>query len=275
MIGNIVYHVLFFFSYSRTKRQDRYLGFDPRPSDCQAVDTDGFLRDLQSLPKPTMWEQLLFFSYKDYELEASRRIVLHLQVAALMANMKDILCWAPNSALSTSCGLHVDGTEEQSECKLWHELRGLRVTGSTFKDVALKPERVAAKLWKEKADLSRVKSIRWGRDKESVGREEYEKKTGAKVTTCGLFVSKENPLFGASPDGLVQDCHGKRGVLEVKCPFSLREHDLTKIQKSNLPSSNFLCLTDKILSLKRTHSYFFQIQLAMYVTGLDFTDFVV
>ena len=68
--------------------------------------------------------------------------------------------------LSTSAGIHVTGTENQNDSELWHSLRFLRITGSTFKEYSSNPEKMAAALWKPKQDLSRVKSIQWGRERE-------------------------------------------------------------------------------------------------------------
>ena len=43
------------------------------------------------------------------------------------------------------------------------------------------------------------------------------------VTPAGLWVNPKAPHLGASPDGLIFcSCCGS-GVLEVKCPYSVRE----------------------------------------------------
>ena len=68
-------------------------------------------------------------------------------------------------------------------------------------------------LWKEKPNLENVKSIQWGNKNESVAREEYEKIYNCQVQEVGLFISKANPLVGASPDGLLEN---GRGLLEIK-----------------------------------------------------------
>jgi hypothetical protein len=79
-----------FFSYSKKRKQDRYLNFDPRPDHAASstADSDSFLRDLQaSLSKTTMWERLLSFSYDDYELHANKRLVLQMQVQSLVSHL--------------------------------------------------------------------------------------------------------------------------------------------------------------------------------------------
>ena len=46
------------------------------------------------------------------------------------------------------------------------------------------------------------------------------RKTSAAVLKCGLVISKDMPMFAATPDGKVIDFGGSEpfGILEVKCP---------------------------------------------------------
>jgi hypothetical protein len=130
---------------------------------------------------------------------------------------------------------------------------------------------MAAMLWKPKTDLSFIPSIKWGQDHEDEARQQYEQDTRCKVDQGGLFVSRKNPIFAVSPDGLIQ-C--SKGMLEIKCPWSLKDTDVNSM--TTVASSQFFTCDKKgKLSLKRTHGYYFQIQLGMYVTGCDFTDFVI
>jgi hypothetical protein len=168
-------------------------------------------------------------------------------------------------------GLHVSGTEGQADSNLWHDLRRLRITGLTFKDYCNNPSKMARELWKERADLSHIKSIRWGQENEAVAREEYEEMTRSRVRCCGLFVSKEKLLFAASPNGLFDS---GLELLEIKCPFSLRNDNLHHLNMSRVPSSVFFTFENGNLRVKRAHSYFFQVQLTMYCTGCLYTDFV-
>jgi hypothetical protein len=55
------------------------MNFDPRtksPSSSLTKQKDSFVRQVQSLPQPTMWGKLLGFSYEDYDLMPERRGVL-------------------------------------------------------------------------------------------------------------------------------------------------------------------------------------------------------
>ena len=70
-----------------------------------------------------------------------------------------------------------------------------------------------------------------------------------KFDECGLFLDKDNPCIGASPDGIVTcSCHGK-SCLEVKCPLSIT-HTTPQDPKSNLA---YLSSIDGQLKLNKNH----------------------
>ena len=69
-------------------------------------------------------------------------------------------------------------------------------------------------------------------------------------------------------DGLIDN---GRGLLEIKCPYSLKDSDL----KSETRGGSFYNVSNGKLILRRSHSYFFQIQCQMYVTGARYTDFFI
>ena len=82
-----------------------------------------------------------------------------------------------------------------------------------------------------------------------------------------LFISKSNPLFGASPDGMFND---GEGILEIKCPYSLRN-----TEKKDVKDGHFYTCDGTQLNLRHSHTYFFQVQLQMFVTGAKYTDFFI
>ena len=187
----------------------------------------------------------------------------------MMAGMRNQVEFYRVDPLSTPSGVHVFGTEEQadSDSLLWSQMRSLRITGTTFKDYSSNPKNMATKLWSEKRDLGHLRAIKWGRENEKNARKDYELKTGLGVTCVGMFISQACPIFAASPDGLVQVVDGSV-LLEIKCPFSLKDKQL------KLGEDNCIFL-DKNLSLKRSHQYYYQVQLGMFVTGCRETHFVV
>ena len=84
------------------------------------------------------------------------------------------------------------------------------------------------------------------------------------ITRCGLVVSETHPWLAVSPDGLVESPSNRLGIVEIKCPYSCRAG-----------KSFFLFKKDEQLALRRSHRYYYQVQLQMAVTGRQWTDFVV
>ena len=92
--------------------------------------------------------------------------------------------------------------------------------------------------------------------------------TDSVCQASGLFLSIEYPMFGASPDGLVQcTCCGE-GLVEIKCPYTLRE-------SSDLGQLAWMCLVNDIYCLSRSHRHYFQVQMKLFVTNKMYCDFVV
>ena len=118
-------------------------------------------------------------------------------------------------------------------------------------------------------------SVKWGRDHEPAARKKYilvKKAAGHKisVTETGLYVQKDIPFLGASPDGLVND-DDQKGVLEVKCPFKYRFSKIAEGTKD----PQFCCkLNGDKIQLKQNHNYFYQVQAQMALTNTQWCDFV-
>ena len=66
--------------------------------------------------------------------------------------------------------------------------------------------------------LENNKTISWGLVHEDEAIKQYKRESGRDVYAVGLWLS-ECGMLGCSPDGLI----GSDGVIEVKCPFSLKE----------------------------------------------------
>ena len=89
-----------------------------------------------------------------------------------------------------------------------------------------------------------------GQEMESEARQFYEISTGKEVKQVGFCVNEE-PVFGCSPDGLVDG----NGLIEIKAP--LVETHVGYLLKNELPSE-----------------YFSQIQGQLLVTGRKYCDFL-
>ncbi|CAG4940628.1 unnamed protein product [Parnassius apollo] len=153
-------------------------------------------------------------------------------------------------------------TKNQTKTKLWHTERSFRVTASRVGEIC----KFTAKKDQEKYAQSLIcnkkivsTALEWGKSMETTAIEAYEGKTGKKVERCGLYVSVQYPFIGASPDGLI----GDNKILEVKCPYSIKDE--------MIGSNNYFHL-EHDLQLKETSNYYYQIQTQLLVTGRDCCD---
>lgn len=98
-----------------------------------------------------------------------------------------------------------------------------------------------------------------------------ENEDGVAVFPSGFVASVEEPWLGASPDAIVDLL--TNGIVEVKCPFVCRECTLEEVANGSKP----FCVqsTPDGLVLDRSHSYFHQVQVQLFVCKAKFCDFVV
>ena len=167
-------------------------------------------------------------------------------------------------------------TQLQSESLLWFQHRCGHLTASKF----LPPGRTKVESPSQSLidDVLQNKpppktaALSWGIECEEVARKQYEELAKARHTSfmlqkTGLHVNPLYPHLGASPDGLVTcSCCGD-GVLEIKCPYSLRHTAPDQ-------SSGYLIPTIEGLKLSTTHRYFYQIQGQLAICNKMYCDFV-
>ena len=165
-------------------------------------------------------------------------------------------------------------TRKQAKSKSWFRYRAGRITASNMKAACrTNPDSPSKSLinsicYPESVSFS-TKATTWGCEHENVAREKYhsfntENHHKFRLDPSGLHIHPSYPHLGATPDGLVScDCCGQ-GVLEIKCPYSVK--DATK--------HDCLTHTSVGLTLSKTHSYYFQIQSQIFICQKEFCDFV-
>ena len=153
--------------------------------------------------------------------------------------------------------------EQRSE--LWHEARCGRVTGTRFKALMAGEStatykdlvtNIACEIITGKQEENYVSAdMEKGIELEPVARNLYEELFGIKVAQIGLIIPDEDNRFhewiGVSLDGLLPD----KGDLEIKCP-KFKTH-LGYIEDNRLPAE-----------------YRHQVQGQLFVTGLEYCDFI-
>ncbi|GFR97011.1 interference hedgehog-like Protein [Elysia marginata] len=160
-------------------------------------------------------------------------------------------------------------TKGQQQNKAWMEARKGRLTASNFGFV-LSAKRVTPALIQRVlgAKQTEVAAMAWGTTHEKDAIHCFTAKTGLNVEETGVWLDKCG-FLGASPDGLVgHDC-----VLEVKCPYSHRDHTIEDCLKD---PKFYLTKSDTSgLSIKTSHNYWHQVQGQIHLTGRVFCFFVV
>lgn len=108
----------------------------------------------------------------------------------------------------------------------------------------------------------------WGCEHESSARIAYirlmeSNHTAFSYKESGLVVSLTHPFIGASPDGVVHcECYG-HGVIEIKCPYCIKDED----------PGTASCLLNENLSEK--HAYFYQVQTQLFTSSAGYADFII
>ncbi|XP_043189745.1 uncharacterized protein LOC122363942 [Amphibalanus amphitrite] len=165
-------------------------------------------------------------------------------------------------------------TVAQSQSAVWKGHRHGRLTASVFGEVVhhVRGGRKSSSLVDKvicPPKLLRTEAVQWGIRHEDAAVEAALETiklvhTGLKVRRSGLWVCSKAPYLAASPDGILScDCCGET-LLEVKCPFSVR---------NGVPQeASFL---DENLMLKDDHKYMYQLQGQMMVTGMQCVFFCV
>ena len=142
----------------------------------------------------------------------------------------------------------------------WFAARKNRITGSAVGAILglspySTPDDVMRRMVREKFDapseFTGNVATEWGVANEAGAIKEYEMETGVTVKPAGFYTHMH--WLGASPDGLV----GEEGLIEVKCPYSLRH------EKSPVPF--------KPLALQM--HYYAQIQIQLFITGRPWCHF--
>lgn len=169
----------------------------------------------------------------------------------------------------------------------WYVERRVRLTASTcHKVVNLKSDSAIAnflnkQLWN--SETVKCAALSYGIENENNARQSYQRLKNSdrlRVIETGLWSSNVHPELACSPDGLVLDLDEKSlyGIVEIKCPKVLENKKISDFDNVlNAKQLKKFCLEkiDDEIIIKTNHSYYYQMQMQMGVTGLKFCDFVV
>ncbi|XP_070575137.1 uncharacterized protein [Ptychodera flava] len=175
----------------------------------------------------------------------------------------------------------------QSENELWFYARKGRITASKFYNIFTKVNTLKDNASKRSKDVSTLidaimsdnapdlPALKYGRNMECEAKQKYlqlrKHHKDLQTNNCGLFLDKDKPYIGASPDLLVYCSCCEYGLVECKCPYKIRHTEPSNVNLDYItfePQSN-------TYKLKRNHSYYAQVQGQMAITQRPWCDFLV
>lgn len=185
------------------------------------------------------------------------------------------------SVSDSVCAAVEKRTRGQSASRLWSLYRTGRVTASVLGAVChTNLEKPAASLVNKicypSKQVLRVPAVEYGRRNERKALAKYKSlfkaaHEDAIFKEAGLFIVKEHLFLAATPDLLVEcSCCGP-AVVEVKCPWTVRDTSLADLYKD--PRGPVIEV-DKAPVLKESHDYFYQVQAQMLACNVPHADFV-
>ena len=164
-------------------------------------------------------------------------------------------------------------TRGQSNNPIWLQIKRYRLTSRKLNSSQTK---LVQNTILTQNDLSSVSAVKYGLSNESRAEQyaEYMKASGnpVQVSDCGVVISNAMPWLAASPDRKIIDKVFGFGLVEIKCPFTLRN----VAPEEACADPNFYChLVNGKPELKKDHPYHYQVQGQVGVSGLKWCDFVV
>ena len=168
-------------------------------------------------------------------------------------------------------------TRGQKDNAKWFDMRKNRISSSNFGRVCkrkdnISQEKLVSELVNGK-DISHIPAVKYGIDNESNAVSIYANyMQPLQILDCGVVISPKMPWLCSSPDRKVIDRDFGFGLMEIKCPYTLR--NLRPEDACRDPS--FYCeIVEGKPRLKHKHDYYYQIQGQLGICGLAWCDFVV
>ena len=281
------------YSSSKRKPPDTLYNFDPRPAKMRTVSNESvrnFTIALQNDKNPSMWESLLPLRYENFNLDVDDIEIYSDLSLKFIENIET----TNKQFLGSRNAGEIPGTMDQADSDQWHHQRRFRITASTVKsavnlgenlseNASLHPHRtyIEKKLWGTANNFTSPDMV-YGIQNEKKALKDYGEAMNVAVGLSGLWINEKYSHLAASPDGLIFNDGKVEGIVEVKCLKILRLHTINDIlndvagencMKAELSRQCFRVSDDKLI-LKKSHMYYFQIQLQLLITGTEYCDFV-
>lgn len=228
----------------------------PMSYHCPPEKTTGFILHHMAPEFPTL--PLMQHSLSSLQFVPTIHQLMHLQSLQVSAEM------------SSECE---KGTREQSKCPAWAQLRRSRLTASRFRGAccykkgSVEQESAARALAAQmiRGSARQTTAMKRGLLMESEVLANYAELVRVNVLPVGFIIHPNSPHLGASPDGRVYDPSESPpfGLVEVKCST---KNDVSQVAHLKMQDGN--------ATLRHSHTYYWQVQGQLAVSGLEWCDFV-
>lgn len=168
-------------------------------------------------------------------------------------------------------------TIKQSMIKEWYTTRRLRISSSiNVHHVKVRNTKSIDSLVHNMLFPRSIncEATNYGKHNERHALQQYEKVHNCRVITVGVIVSRIEPWLCTSIDGVVIQDGCIKKLVEFKCPISCQKKAIVDFE-SELCNVHYLEFVNGNIELKKKHSYYTQIQVQMYVTGMTMCDIFV
>lgn len=164
-------------------------------------------------------------------------------------------------------------TVDQSLSNKWIERRRKMLTASNFGKIIKMRQTTGCQSFVQNHLFGGVTTtaMEYGKSNEETALREVESILNLKITKCGLFVDRENPYLGATPDGLIDS----DGIVEVKCPSSAENLTPEEAIKSKKITFWMLNKSGEINGINKKHNWYFQVQGQLNVCEKMYCQFAV
>jgi len=230
----------------------------------------GYSKQLVNMSNPSLPQPLTSIFDESYKSLAYNK---------LLAKSEEVI----NSMKLTEAEVKAvfEETKEQSESETWFSYRAGRVTASLMGDVChSKDEMPPLQLIQKvcyKSNNFRSVATDWGLEHEEDAREVYKLAMkdhhNLEVRESGLVLNPKFTFLGVSPDGIVECTCCGTGCLEIKCPWKFKDYSIEEMVDEK--GSYLQRDDDDEITLSKKHSYYYQVQAQMLITGYNFCDFFV
>ena len=139
-----------------------------------------------------------------------------------------------------------------------------------FSDFRARKDETRIKYFVNSNNFSGNEATTYGLIMEPLARKKFEEVTDHSVVEVGLIVRPGFDFFGGSVDGIFLNKNGELCNLELKCPLKCKDQEIEMDYLERVLDDGSLKT-----KLRKTHSYYTQVQLQMFATRAKISHFFV